>query len=618
MKSYIYFFLFLFLFAGSTAILSQPVAPENLTAIQGSSYNHPVFVKLSWTGSTTNMIHYNVYRKNGALSDTGSFFRRYSGLRGTIFNDYNVMPGRTYSYYVTAFNIQGESAPSNYAEITLTGPSGNGNITGVVVNDVTLLPLRGANVIFFRTSGFGMSISARTDSNGVFNLNLPADTYYLKTHAFGYLCEFYDNAATLADATPIIVTDGAAININVSLAPVVPPVTFTVTGSVKDSLGNPLMSGVRIYRTFRNAHYMNLLSTRTDSLGNFTLNAREGDTVVVYACPLDRDYYPEFWDNKMTFAEADRIPVTGNVTDINFILQHKPVYQNSLTGVVADTTGIGVESFVSLIRLGPGLFRKQTVSSDSLGSYSFTNIIPGKYILRAHPKEGYLPTFFRYDGVPTLNWNLADSVIVEENSVLTDISFTVLPLPEPGEGIIAGQITSLGKIVEAAYVYAQNPDGEIAAYGISDASGNYLLTGLKPGEFEIVPDKIDFSGQPEVVTVNYTNYIFQNADLTLVPQSITSTGSQKPEVISNYQLYQNYPNPFNPATTIKFSLPEKSQVKISVYNLLGIKVAQLLNEVKDAGTHSVSFDGSNLSSGVYFYKIEAGTFTSTKKLTLLK
>jgi len=83
-------------------------------------------------------------------------------------------------------------------------------------------------------------------------------------------------------------------------------------------------------------------------------------------------------------------------------------------------------------------------------------------------------------------------------------------------------------------------------------------------------------------------------------------------------LYQNYPNPFNPSTTIKYELPKSSKVRLSVYDVLGRELSVLVNERREAGVHEVKFDGSNLASGVYFYRLRASDFIQTNRLVLLK
>lgn len=86
----------------------------------------------------------------------------------------------------------------------------------------------------------------------------------------------------------------------------------------------------------------------------------------------------------------------------------------------------------------------------------------------------------------------------------------------------------------------------------------------------------------------------------------------------DYALHQNYPNPFNPATIITFGVPVKSQVSLRVFNSIGELVALLVNEEKPAGRYEVEFDGGSLSSGVYFYRLKAGEYTSVKKMILIR
>ncbi len=85
-----------------------------------------------------------------------------------------------------------------------------------------------------------------------------------------------------------------------------------------------------------------------------------------------------------------------------------------------------------------------------------------------------------------------------------------------------------------------------------------------------------------------------------------------------YKLTQNYPNPFNPSTRIKYSIPERSQVTLKVYNLLGQEVATLINEEQPQGNYVALFEGNKLATGVYFYRLEAGKFKQTMKMLLLK
>ncbi len=85
-----------------------------------------------------------------------------------------------------------------------------------------------------------------------------------------------------------------------------------------------------------------------------------------------------------------------------------------------------------------------------------------------------------------------------------------------------------------------------------------------------------------------------------------------------FNLAQNYPNPFNPTTSIQYWLPERLHVTLSVFNTLGQAVATLANEYEEAGSHEVKFDGTGLASGVYFYRLQAGSYIETKKLLLLR
>ncbi len=140
--------------------------------------------------------------------------------------------------------------------------------------------------------------------------------------------------------------------------------------------------------------------------------------------------------------------------------------------------------------------------------------------------------------------------------------------------------------------------GYIPGFGTTTASKSYTYTdeNVASGSYTYRLKQIDLDG-----TSKYSNEV--EVEVT---------------VPAKFALEQNYPNPFNPATLIKYSIPQDQQVKLNVYNLLGENVTTLVNRFQKAGQHEVSFNASNLASGVYFYKLEAGTQTSIKKMILMK
>jgi hypothetical protein len=130
-----------------------------------------------------------------------------------------------------------------------------------------------------------------------------------------------------------------------------------------------------------------------------------------------------------------------------------------------------------------------------------------------------------------------------------------------------------------------------------------------PKFYSYTDKKIEASG-------NY-NYRLKQIDIdgTFEYSDVVEANLGAPE---SFELDQNYPNPFNPLTSIRFNLPTDSNVKLTVFNVLGQEVAELINENITAGYHSVNFDGSSLNSGIYFYQLETNNFTQIRKMMLVK
>lgn len=163
--------------------------------------------------------------------------------------------------------------------------------------------------------------------------------------------------------------------------------------------------------------------------------------------------------------------------------------------------------------------------------------------------------------------------------------------------------------------------------GITYLEGSYTNYGNDGNHFNLALN----SGSNSVVSSSMANAITFSSDhlpifADFVFENITSV-SDGEIIAEDFRLYQNYPNPFNPSTKIKFSVPavkdanlaaSSTNVTLTVYDLLGRKVATLLNERKSAGTYEVEFNADDLPTGIYFYKLSAGKFRVTKKMILLK
>lgn len=125
----------------------------------------------------------------------------------------------------------------------------------------------------------------------------------------------------------------------------------------------------------------------------------------------------------------------------------------------------------------------------------------------------------------------------------------------------------------------------------------------------------NFNDNSQVAGVVYYRLKQVDYDGTYTYSNVVEVNSGAP---SSYSLADNYPNPFNPSTKISYTIPEKGFVSVKVYDVLGKEVANLVNNVQDAGSYEINFNASNLSSGIYIYSLQSGDFTTTKKMMLMK
>ncbi len=297
-----------------------------------------------------------------------------------------------------------------------------------------------------------------------------------------------------------------------------------------------------------------------------------------------------------------------------------------------------------------GIGNNLYVSMDNRGVHSSTNdgyswrmytagpynplpiISNGTYLFTAEQKWNsiFLGSMIRFNisgftningGLPTKIWH---SLAVEGNTLFagTDTGRIYKSTNLGDSWVIANNGIPNTADVRSLAISGQNIFAGTSGHGlyVSKDGGNTWATKNDGLEFPVGISKIYVSGNDVLIgTTNQSVWRRAMSELLGV-QNISS------EVPASYLLKQNYPNPFNPTTKIRFAVPSLSFPHVSsgnpvlliVYDIMGREVQTLVNERLQAGTYEATFDGSNLSSGVYFYKIIAGDFTETKRMLLIK
>ncbi len=216
------------------------------------------------------------------------------------------------------------------------------------------------------------------------------------------------------------------------------------------------------------------------------------------------------------------------------------------------------------------------------------------------------------------------NLVLKNASVINGLNFVV----KYNRDLISPRaITPVGKSALLTGSSSNPFDGNKIGFLLYDAGTNQLAPD-SGAIFEveyIVSDSVADSASTQIV---FLEGMAADSNLAVIPLEYMNGTIQitpfvgvkggTPSLPHVYSLSQNYPNPFNPTTTIHFELPKSGHVTLTVFNILGQQTLIVVNEKRDAGTYNVSIDGSRMASGVYFYRLTAGSFSQVKKMLLIK
>lgn len=498
-------------------------------------------------------------------------------------------------------------------------------LTGMVTDQITGDPIANAWVYAYPEVGGGRAVKGITREDGSYSLEgLAPGIYFVKAGSRGYHPEFYTEAETLSDATPLSVgVNEVWLGISFTLSP-----ASIIEGTVLTDQGLPIVRALVVAKMIGSPFRKEALS---DTTGNYRIENLPSGNYIVFA--MARGYYREFYDNAETRDEATPVELSTSEVEsgIDFSLSEIPDNAGAISGFVFDDQDNlpipGAIMVAVAAQGGPPLFSV----TDADGFYGIKGLTNGDYFVMCWA-QGYVGEF--YDDVQ--DWRRADLVNVVSPSETPGIDFGLSSL-SPGPYRVRGRILSrTEEPVPNALVYAQTKDG-VAGFAVSDESGNYVINDLAAGQVKLVATVpgLEQNNDDDIATDDSVSVDLGSGeddfefDLTMDDSDfITGVETLDGTLPLEFSLNQNYPNPFNPETEIRFNLPAGGDVTMRIFNILGQEIVTLMSEQLEAGNHGVNWNGLNgqhnvVPSGIYFYSIRVRNgndlvFQQVRKMTLLR
>jgi hypothetical protein len=231
--------------------------------------------------------------------------------------------------------------------------------------------------------------------------------------------------------------------------------------------------------------------------------------------------------------------------------------------------------------------------------------------------------------LPLVSVNAQDIEVIREDSVIYG---------NPGEELILytkiANISLVDQVVFLVRTENNLPNdwssslcfGDLCFISFLDSvatSPDFGLQPVPPGD--TIEASVHFNTDSTIAGTGHVQIQIGTVNSPNIRTTINETASTEPVGVDDqvnapaeFKLMQNYPNPFNPSTTISFTVPQRSEVSLKVYNITGKEIATLVNGEREPGSYKINFDGRKYSSGIYFYKFTAGKFSSVRKMILLK
>ncbi len=398
----------------------------------------------------------------------------------------------------------------------------------------------------------------------------------------------------------------------------------TCAGIITDELSNPIINS-KVYFFYYGVYLFD--STYTDATGNYSSRLPKGNYTI---CAEKDGYHLMFSGNTPDPFFAQSVNFDSNKTVIvNLMLPGIVNTGHSVSGnILNPLSNSTIKNGIVVVRKGthtPTLLKADStfapfsvyagiVKKD--GSYNIAVEDTGYYYVQGYSSY-FLPAYFNIQNSSSVFWQGADSVLL--NSQQSNKNLYLVRDSSYGAGNVYGKILmplSGNNNFEGITLLAKSIfSGNFYSYNFSKEDGTYSVNNLPYGSYQIVAQKIGYDNAiSDTFTIDALNPNHYNINFSFIVADVAN------EIIipEELRLNPNYPNPFNPSTTISFSLPKAELVRIKVYNILGEQVAELSNDIFNAGTHKILFNANGLSSGIYIVTLETKSTRLSQKIALLK
>lgn len=392
--------------------------------------------------------------------------------------------------------------------------------------------------------------------------------------------------------------------------------------NVRDSFQQPL-GNTDLYYFYYGIYLVG--SARTDPNGYYELNLPKGIYTVAAAKPGYRTIFNNDTPDPF-FAPLVQLD-SGQTVVIDYTMPSLSSTNYSVSGVVYDSASGGIlNKGVVIVRKGSHAPSRMMMEDSTVyagfiagdGSYSVNVESDTFYYVQTYSNY-YLPGYYNSAGYASVFWQNADTLLI--NSNISDKNIYLQRDLSFGGGMATGNINipnyeSL--TYEGITLFARSvSSGQLYNYGFGKDDATFRLDNIPYGNYELIAQRV---GLPNAISQQFTidslNPFVSDLSIIFEPSSVSEDNNF---IVEDFHLLQNYPNPFNPSTRIQWQSYVNSKTTLKVYDVLGNEVATLVDAELPAGKYEVDFSAKeSLSSGVYIYRLQAGDYSSSKKMILLR